>query len=406
MSGLRRRWNEIQKTSWVFVLMVLACPVFSQEKIKVRIENDAVLIPVSVNGQSLNFLFDTGSDGSAIDGAVAQKLGLTRVGDAELLKNYSSEESPVVTAHSLIMGGRAFIDKRFPTAHLEVVSAALGMPVDGVIGTEILLTSPFLLNYSKQELTFGPLSSLGKLGKDVNLVRSGDDFFVPLRIHSVPVNLLLDSGSNSTNLSWATWQRLSQVWQPNSVVDGVVRAGFRAPPAFFVCLPNLSVGENTLTDQVVRVQRQVNDGAFADANFGGILGSEFLRQFVVTFDLANNRIFLKRDPLFKPDLYRYTTVGLQFARQSDNTYAVMGIWKNSPAEEAGIKPGDRVVAVNGTPTESLSAAQISSQLHGEEGTGVRLIMKRNSVVSAVTLHTRQMLCSPHNVQDQLRASQK
>ncbi|HSS98692.1 MAG TPA: PDZ domain-containing protein, partial [Terriglobales bacterium] len=305
-----------------------------------------------------------------------------------------------------VMGTRELADKRFPTAQLEVASAALGVSVDGVIGTDILLASPFQINYSKQELMFGPLSSFNKPGKEIKLIRSEDDFFVPLQIHSVPINLLLDSGSNSTNLSWGTWQKLLQVWQPNSVVDGVMRAGFSAPPAFFVCLPNLSVGGNMLMDQVVRVQRQVSDGAFADANFGGILGSEFLRQFVVTFDLANNRIFLKKDPLFKRDLYRFTAVGFQFARQTDNTYAVMGIWKNSPAQEAGIKVGDRILSVNGVPTQSLSSDQLSGQLHGAEGTTVRLLMKRNSVVSAVTLHTRQMLCSPHNVPDQLRASQK
>ena len=350
MTILWWRRRDTQKAIRALAFMVLACPGFSQERIKVRIENDAVLVPVSINGQSMNFLLDTGSEESAIEGSVAKRLGLARVGDAELLRNYSSEESPVVTAHSVVIGTQTFVDKRFSTARLEVVSGALGIPVDGIIGTDVLQASPFQLNYSKQELTFGPIFSFRKLGKEVDLVRSGGDFFVPLHILSVPVDLLLDSGSNSTNLSWGTWQKLSQVWQPSSVIDGVMRAGVRPPPAFLVCLPTLSVGESLLTDQVVRIQRPVSAGAFADADFGGILGSEFLRQFVVTFDLGNNHIFLKSDPLFKRDLYRYTTVGLQFARARDNTYAVMGIWKRSPAEEAGIRAGDRILAVNGVPS--------------------------------------------------------
>ncbi|HSS99351.1 MAG TPA: retropepsin-like aspartic protease, partial [Terriglobales bacterium] len=193
MTAPRWRRGRTQKAICAFVL-ALASPLFSQEKIKVRIENDSVLVPVSINGQSLNFLLDTGSDGSAIDATISQNLGLVQVGDAELLRNYSTQQSPVVVAHSFVMGRRKLVDKRFPTAQLEVASAALGVPVDGVIGTDILLTSPFQINYSKQELMFGPLSSFSRPGKEIKLIRSDEDFFVPLQIHSVPINLLLDSG--------------------------------------------------------------------------------------------------------------------------------------------------------------------------------------------------------------------
>jgi hypothetical protein len=78
-------------------------------------------------------------------------------------------------------------------------------------------------------------------------------------------------------------------------------AVFPIPPAFLVCLPSVALGNVRLKDQVVRGQREVKDGAFSALRFGGILGSEFLRQFEVTFDLAHNRTFLKNDPHFKRD---------------------------------------------------------------------------------------------------------
>ena len=41
----------------------------------------------------------------------------------------------------------------------------------------------------------------------------------------------------------------------------------------------------TIKNQVIRVQPQVASGAFAMEPFEGILGSDVLRQFEVTFDL-------------------------------------------------------------------------------------------------------------------------
>jgi hypothetical protein len=116
---------------------------------------------------------------------------------------------------------------------------------------------------------------------------------------SLPAELLLDTGTNSTNLSWGTWQQLSQRWTPASIVDGVVRAGVPTPPAFLVCLPSASVGSVTIADQVVRIQRPVESGAFSTEQFAGILGSEVLREFEITFDLKHNRIFLKKHSHFK-----------------------------------------------------------------------------------------------------------
>jgi C-terminal processing protease CtpA/Prc len=143
----------------------------------------------------------------------------------------------------------------------------------------------------------------------------------------------------------------------------------------------------------------VNAGAFSSAGFGGTLGSVFLRQFDATFDLKHDEIFLKKDPRWKPDPYRYVTLGIQFAQNDRGTYTVMSVWKNSPADQAGIRIGDRIRAINGASTASMSAEQVSAQLHGEEGTAVNLIVERGDDASAVTLHTQQMLCG-HN-KDQL-----
>jgi len=388
------------------VLLLALSHASAQEVIKVRIANNAVLVPVRLQDHDLDFLLDTGSERSALDASAAQRLGLVESGSTEIIRDYRTQAAQEVANQSLAIGKKVFAPQGLPVIKLDSVSAALGIPVDGVLGNDVLQTLAFRLNYSRKELTLIAGLKRDRLGTAIDLSRHGDEFYVPMRIASVPVQLLLDSGTNSTSLSWSTWERVSQVWQPNSVIDGVVRAGFPVPPAFLVCLPRIELGDAMLSYQVVRVQRKVASGAFSASDFGGILGSEFLQQFEITYDLPNRRLFLKKDAKYGRDPYRFTTIGIQFAKDGDGRFEVMGVWKNSPAEEAGIQAGDQVEAVNGKNAAGLSTAEFGGQLHGPEGTPVRLIIRRATMLSAVTLETRQMLCSSNNVRDMLRAEHR
>jgi hypothetical protein len=127
------------------------------------------------------------------------------------------------------------------------------------------------------------------------------------------------------------------------------------------------IGGVGLTNQAIRVQTKSDEGAFSSEDFNGILGSDLLRQFEVTFDLQHDRLFLQKDPAFKPDPYRYTTVGIQ-------------IGKNG--------------AVNDGATIDFPE-EVTTRLHAKAGTTIKLRIRRDSQLSIVTLQTRQLLCAGH-----------
>lgn len=209
----------------VLLLLIVCCPALAQERVGIRVANNTVLVPARINHRDLTFVLDTGSEFSAIDSSIAQQLGLTGTAAIPVLKNYREQGSEMVEVRSLGIGSRVFTHKTFGTVELNHISAAIGAHVDGILGNDILQSTPFQLNYSKRELKIGPFANVARLGKLIRLRRDGDEFYIPLQIVSVPVELLLDTGTNSTNLSSQTWQSVSRVWQPRSVIDGVVRAG-------------------------------------------------------------------------------------------------------------------------------------------------------------------------------------
>lgn len=371
-------------------LLGFVLPCHAQQQVRVTVVNNAVLVPVEVNDHALTFLIDTGSEQSAIDTNVAKNVGLKVGGREEVMKDYREQETDVLKSSRLRIGEIGLDHEKLVVVSLKPLGQALGHEIDGVLGNDVLQRFPFTLSYSSQILIVNPAKA-EQWGSPIDLRRSGDEYFLPLKILSQPSELLLDSGTNSTNLSWSTWQKLSQEWKPPRVVDGIARAGSPTPSSFLVCLPSISLGGLEVNQQAVRVQRMVESGTFASPGFAGILGSDVLKKFEVTFDLSHNRMYVKKDTHYKSDPYRFVTVGLQFAR-SEGGYAVMSVWRDSPAERAGILPGDLITAVNGRAALALTPQEFSDHLHGRSGTAVELVVVRDNDRRKVTLHTRALLC--------------
>jgi hypothetical protein len=213
------------------------------------------------------------------------------------------------------------------------------------------------------------------------------------------------TGTNSTNLSWTTWARLTRIWTPKQIVEGITRAGNPTSSAILVCLPIVRVGDVAFRDQAVRAQQRSDAGVFSSINFGGILGSDILQHFEITFDLGHNTVFLEADKRYKGDPYRYVTIGIQIAKNDQDMVQVMSVWKDSPAARAGFRPGDLIKTIEGQPTETLSLEQLSSKLHAKEGTAINLSIERNGDLSTIMVHTRSLLCTHRQPRSKDRGSE-
>ncbi len=377
------------------LLLLLLTPIsaLAQESIPIKIAGGAVLVPVKISDRTFNFLLDTGSSRSVIDPVTAANLGLVSEGTQRIQKNFRDLVVDITQVNTLTIGKQAFNHAPLDELTLAPVSKALGSPVDGVLGSDILQQLTFKLSYSKKTMLIGPLLKLGTLGKPIPLRRSENQFFVSVTLIRVPTQLVLDTGTNSTNLSWKTWEKLARAWTPKQIVEGIARAGNPTSQAILVCLPSLRIGNNVLPDQAVRAQQQSDAGAFSSEEFGGILGSDILQQFEITFDLKNNTIFLRPDTLFKRDPYRYVTIGIQIAKNGQGGFEIMSVWKDSPAARAGLQQGDVLKAVDGNPVDTFTAQQVSSMLHAKADTEIKLGVERGAVSSTIAVKTHALLCA-------------
>jgi C-terminal processing protease CtpA/Prc len=60
----------------------------------------------------------------------------------------------------------------------------------------------------------------------------------------------------------------------------------------------------------------------------------------------------------------------------EHQYIIAGIREQSRAELAGIKPGDEILSINGTPASRLNLHEIYKSLHGNQGKKIRMELLR------------------------------
>lgn len=65
-------------------------------------------------------------------------------------------------------------------------------------------------------------------------------------------------------------------------------------------------------------------------------------------------------------------VGMQLGFNKDNRLVVIAPLKGTPADKAGIKPGDLIIKINGTDATSMSVQEAVNIIRGEKGTEVKL----------------------------------
>jgi carboxyl-terminal processing protease len=170
--------------------------------------------------------------------------------------------------------------------------------------------------------------------------------------------------------------------------------------SFFVGY-NAGAQSSNPADKVTNVINK-NEGAKGDADFSlfwkawAILDEKYVATHASSTDSSTQRLYgaIKGlvaslgDPytvffppedaaIFKSEISgNFEGIGLEIGIRDGNIVAVSPL-KNSPAQKVGIKSGDIIYKVNGTPTDGLSVDQVVKTIRGKKGTKVTLTLIRD-----------------------------
>lgn len=93
----------------------------------------------------------------------------------------------------------------------------------------------------------------------------------------------------------------------------------------------------------------------------------------------------------------YSGVGITFTMDEDDNFVIVSVEKGSPAEEAGLEPGDFITTVDDKEYDDLDI--IAGAIRGDEGSEVKLTYVRDGKESSVTM-TRESI-TQHSVEHKM-----
>jgi C-terminal processing protease CtpA/Prc len=153
-------------------------------------------------------------------------------------------------------------------------------------------------------------------------------------------------------------------------------------------MKSLSLGDLRLDNVLVTFFEQGAPGV-PPCGENGLLGSGVLQRFTVTFDYANERMFLEPGGRFN-EPFEFNMTGLAYRRAGDGTFEIVRVFPDTPASESGLVEGDMILSVDGVPARDCEEATMREIMKNETSV-LRLRIARSGSEMDVALRPRRLI---------------
>lgn len=334
---------------------------------------------VKINGTGpYEFIFDTGGV-NIITPDLAKALGVKIEGHVEGRgAGDSTIDMSLTHVEKLDVGGAIVNNQLFIAFDLDGMYPANGTHMPGMIGYEVFRRFVTQIDYGARTITlidpkfFDPKDA----GTPIRIVFNGNAAIAEGSYDGVAGKFQIDTGSRSALTLDAPFVAANHIGaNATRAVDAVDGWGVGGPSRSHVMRGGiLKIGTDIVVAHPVVGMGLDTGGAFADPTLSGNIGGGVLKRFVVTFDYANNTMYLKPTTGPVTDLDTYDRAGTWFNLDGAN-YKVFGVTKGGPADMAGLKEGDVITAVDGKSPATLSLPELRQRLRDDApGTVVTLTL--------------------------------
>ena len=396
------------------------------EKVKFKLVNNLIIVPIEINGAKLSFILDSGvkkpilfnlSDQDSIQLNNVSEISIRGLGTGKPIKALRSSGNTFKLKNIVNKDQQVYVvlDKSMN------FSPSLGMPVHGIIGYDLFRDFVVDINYKAHAARFFdpqhyvpkeskkletlPLSVIdGKAYVDGQVTTEEDS--------EVPVKLLVDTGSGDA--LWLFKDIEKGLGIPRKNFDEYLGKGLNGD--IFgkrTKIKSIKIGNFTLEDVKAAFPDMESFGAIKNlGDRNGSVGGEILKRFDIVFNYPKNQITLRKNGNFhSPFHYNISGIEVQHngvryiaekIRESkavssnpNNSFGnvqlmmeditrlslvpeivVSGIRAGSPAEEAGLREGDIILAINGKPIHRYKLQQVVRLLNEKEGKRIQLLIER------------------------------
>jgi hypothetical protein len=326
-----------------------------------RLLNNHIYVQVKVNGEGpFTFIVDSGGH-TLISPELVKRLGLRSIGEFQTNGAGEGHQASGFVAVGDIALGAVHLRDQIGFATRIYDPSIEGIPVDGMVGFELIRRFTTRIDYGARTITFTDPAKFRPTDAGGPIPFLFYDHLPQVRgfIADLPARLDIDTGSRSgvdVTSPFVAAHDLRARFAPG--VTAVTGWGVGGKVSSYVArLPNLTLGDQVIERPVADLD-SAKGGAFSDPNFDGNIGGDVLKRFIVTLDYAHQILWLKPLPQQPADAGTFDRAGMWINAGPDG-YVVVDVTPGGPAATAGITVGDVIETLDGRPAlpADLSSAR-------------------------------------------------
>lgn len=412
------------------------------DKIKFKLINNLIIIPLEINGVTLSFLVDTGvskpiifnflqiSDSLKIKNT--QSIQLRGLGEGESIEALRSRNN------TFRIGDVVNTNQDLYAIHDSDInfSPKLGVPIHGIIGFDLFKDLVVEINYKRRFLKLKNQDSYS-----YNPCRNCETLFlefcnskpyitgeVEIAKKRIPVKMLIDSGGSDALWLFENEKEgivINETYFNDFLGHGLSGSvyGKRSKieafhlSKFTIKNPNVAFPDSTSIG--LALNHKERHGSVS----GGVL-----KRFNLVFNYRKSMVILKKNSSFNAP-FRYNKSGIELAhdgmqlvkevgyyvsgtssqanqKPESNSkavfksnynlalkpaYTIVELRANSPAGKAGLQIGDRILSVNNKQAYHFSLQKLTELFYNHHGTRIKLKIEREGEVFVYSFKLEDVL---------------
>lgn len=352
-----------------------------------------IVLKAQVEGykDSLTFVFDTGSGGISLDSATVKKLGIDIRPSEKTIRGIAGiRKVSFAYNKTLRLPGLDVDSLNFHVNDYDLLTSVYGEKIDGIIGYSFLSRYIVRVDYDSMQM--------GVYTRGTVKYPKGGFLMRPI-MANIPVTLasVKDEAEVASRFYFDTGAGMCILLSSDFVEDSVF---IRTKTKWYASQAEGLGGKAPMRQGVVKqvrlgpykfrnVPAYIFDDEFNITSYpylGGLIGNDLLRRFNLIINYEKREIFLKPNSHFREDFdYSYTGLGMYYI---DGVIKIIDVMKDSPAEKAGVKPDDIVMAVQNDFSQSI---QTYKNMLQQPGTKIRILVYRNGQPIELTLKVKHLM---------------
>ncbi len=362
------------------------------------IGENAIIADAVVNGRKVSCMFDTGFSGSFV---LSDNVSIGKPSGTMTLRDFVGQfAASTVPIKTLMLGTQKINSEGMDAVQQPGSSYSLSYNTHavGIMGMEVMQDFVLEINVQRKRFVLHP-RSFDITKKVPDNKRTFLAKMLPKGVNSIEMAVEAPNGGKLTlaldtgNSFYATTHRdvleKLSLWdktqKPKFMGSAFVASG--AVDSFNIALKDMKIF-GVPTPQSVW---NIIDLPSSSSDHDGTVGFGFLKNFNMIIDLKRRRVWLENftGKTAEPPTASIGMSAWYYAEYQ--RYIVTGVTPQGPAEKAGIKPRDMLLAIDGDEALDVGFRGLAEKLEGPQGSKVKLTLSRAGVLRQMEVQREYLI---------------